>query len=129
MDQKYRRSFFFFGISAVVISITLAGVFLIPSETNYGDAQDIYMEAKQFEYIPRTLNVTVGEHLVINIKSLDVPHGFEIKEFGVRNHVIPVGEYTTIEFTVDKTGNFTFYCTVFCGVGHSDHYGYMVVSA
>jgi len=86
------------------------------------------MEAKQFEYIPSMLNATKGEHLVIHIKSLDVPHGFEIKEFGIRNHVIPVGEYTTIEFTVDKTGTFTFYCTVFCGVGHSDHYGFLVVT-
>lgn len=74
------------------------------------------------------LTVTKGDIVVIKIKNLDVPHGFGLDEFGV-NAVTPPGEITTIKFSASQEGQFTFYCTVFCGTGHPNHKGILIVQA
>ena len=72
------------------------------------------------------LTVTKGDTIVLKIKNLDVPHGFGLDEFGI-NTVTPPGEITTIKFTASQEGQFTFYCTVFCGTGHPKHMGTLIV--
>lgn len=73
------------------------------------------------------LTVTKGDIIVLKIKNLDVPHGFGLDEFGI-NTVTPPGEIT-IRFTATQEGQFTFYCTVFCGTGHPNHKGILIVQA
>ena len=74
------------------------------------------------------LTVTKGDTIVLKIKNLDVPHGFGLDEFGI-NTVTPPGEITTIKFTASQEGQFTFYCTVYCGNGHPNHKGILIVQA
>lgn len=74
------------------------------------------------------LTVTKGDTIVLKIKNLDVPHGFGLDEFGT-NTVTPPGEITTIKFIASQEGQFTFYCTVFCGTGHPNHKGTLIVQA
>ncbi|MGH9909465.1 MAG: cupredoxin domain-containing protein [Nitrososphaerales archaeon] len=74
------------------------------------------------------LTVTKGDTIVLKIKNLDVPHGFGLDEFGI-NTVTTPGEITTIKFTASQEGQFTFYCTVFCGTGHPNHKGTLIVQA
>lgn len=74
------------------------------------------------------LTVTKGDTIVLKIKNLDVPHGFGLDEFGI-NTVTPPVEVTTIKFTASQEGQFTFYCTVFCGTGHPNHKGTLIVQA
>jgi hypothetical protein len=47
--------------------------------------------------------------------------------FGVRGDVIP-GETTRISFTPDKAGVFEYLCDVFCGEGHEDVTGKLIVT-
>lgn len=82
--------------------------------------QDVFNDLK--------LTVTKGDTIVLKIKNLDVPHGFGLDEFGI-NTVTPPGEVTTIKFTANQEGQFTFYCTVFCGTGHPNHKGTLIVQA
>ena len=74
------------------------------------------------------LTVTKGDTIVLKIRNLDVPHGFGLDEFGI-NTVTPPAEVTTIKFTASQEGQFTFYCTVFCGTGHPNHKGTLIVQA
>ncbi len=75
-----------------------------------------------------TIVVHVGEKVILHIRSLDVTHGFAILGYDtVRPVVVSPGDTVTLTFVADKRGTFTFYCTVFCGTGHPDHKGQLVV--
>ena len=63
----------------------------------------------------------------LQIKSIDVTHGFNLPAFGV-NKQLDAGKTTTVEFVVDKKGTFAFSCSVFCGAGHSGMTGKLVVA-
>ena len=62
----------------------------------------------------------------ITATSEDVQHGFAISEYGI-NQTINPGEQTVIEFTADKNGSFTYYCSIFCGMGHRSMKGTLIV--
>lgn len=75
-----------------------------------------------------TISVKKGDVVTLRIKNLDVTHGFGLDEFGI-NETTPPGQVTEIKFTANKEGAFTFYCTVFCGTGHPNHKGTLIVEA
>jgi len=50
--------------------------------------------------------------VVIELRTLDITHGFAIDELNVKAYV-PPGETVTISFVADRLGNFTYYCPVF----------------
>ena len=87
----------------------------------------IEMTAKQWEFEPSTVTVKVRVPVVLRITSVDVKHGFAINEFGVNVQNLEPGEAVDVEFTPDRTGTFTFYCAVFCGSGHANMKGTLVV--
>lgn len=70
--------------------------------------------------------VPQGATIVLHIRNLDVPHGLALEEFGV-NVVTPPDEVTTVTFVASQVGSFCFFCTVFCGPGHPNHVGTLVV--
>lgn len=73
-------------------------------------------------YESPTITVHKGQHVVIELHTLDITHGFAIDEYDIRVY-IPHGETVTVSFTADKVGTFTYYCEVFCGVGHPHMHG------
>lgn len=38
-----------------------------------------------------------------------------------------MGEENAVEFVADKSGTFPFYCNVFCGGGHKEMQGKLIV--
>ena len=58
--------------------------------------------------------------------TLDRGQGFQLREFGVRADVKP-GEVTPVRILPQKTGRFPFECDVFCGSGHEDMSGELIV--
>ena len=89
--------------------------------------REIHITAKKFEFTPDTITLKKGEPVVLVVSSQDRKHGFNLRAFGVRADVNPGGT-TRIRLTPDKTGKFTFSCDVFCGDGHEDMTGTMVVT-
>ncbi|HEY6119900.1 MAG TPA: cupredoxin domain-containing protein, partial [Pyrinomonadaceae bacterium] len=87
----------------------------------------IHITAKKFEFTPDTITLKKGEPVVLVFSSQDRKHGFNLRAFGIRADVNPGGT-ARIQFTPDKTGKFTFSCDVFCGEGHEDMTGTMVVT-
>ena len=88
--------------------------------------KEFTMTAKQFQFEPSTIEVSKGDRVKLVITSLDVPHGFSIPEYGINQRLDP-GKPVTIEFTADKQGSFTAFCSVFCGSGHSNMKGKIIV--
>jgi cytochrome c oxidase subunit 2 len=88
--------------------------------------QVIRMTVKRFEYSVKEITVKKGTPVVIEITSEDRVHGFSLPAFGKRSDVIP-GQVTRVEFTPDKSGSFEYLCDIFCGDGHEDVNGKLVV--
>ncbi len=91
-----------------------------------GAEQVIRLTAKKFEYTPNEITLKKGVPVVLEITSLDRDHGFKVPELGVRADVKP-GETTRVSIVPDRTGRFEFRCDVFCGSGHEDMAGEIVV--
>ena len=88
--------------------------------------KEFKITAKQFQFDPATIEVNKGDKVRLLITSKDVPHGFSIAEYGINVRMDP-GKTTTVEFTANKQGTFTSFCSVFCGSGHSNMKGKLIV--
>ena len=91
-----------------------------------GEVKEFRMTAKQFQFEPSTIEVSKGDKVRLIVTSADVPHGIAIPEYGINERLDP-GKPKTIEFTADKEGTFTAFCSVFCGSGHSNMKGKIIV--
>lgn len=91
-----------------------------------GTVKEFKMTAKQFAFEPATIEVNKGDMVKLIVTSTDVPHGISIPEYGINERLDP-GKPVTIEFTAEKEGTFTAFCSVFCGSGHSGMKGKIIV--
>src|SRR5215470_827428 len=91
-----------------------------------GAEQVIHMTAKRFEYAPSEIKLKKGVPVILEITALDRDHGFKIPDLGIRAD-LKAGEVTRIRIVPDRTGTFVFRCDVFCGSGHEDMSGEIVV--
>ena len=98
----------------------------ISAAAQSGQVKEFKMTAKQFAFEPATIEVSKGDKVRLIVTSTDVPHGIAIPEYGI-NQRLDVGKPVTIEFTADKQGSFTAFCSVFCGSGHSAMKGKIIV--
>lgn len=96
------------------------------SQTNSGDIKEFSIIAKNWEFQPETITVNEGDTVRLSVESVDVTHGISIPEFGINENLEP-GKTTTIEFIADKKGNFPFFCSVYCGSGHGNMRGSLIV--
>ena len=110
-------------MSAMIIS----GLALYVRANALPAEKEIHITAKKFDFTPDTITLKKGEPVVLVVSSKDRKHGFNLRAFGIRADVNP-GETARIRFTPNKTGKFTFSCDVFCGEGHEDMTGTMVVT-
>ena len=113
-------------ISIIILVLGSLGalVYFTPKSSS---TEVIEMTSQQFKYTPSEITVKYGTKVTLKITALDVSHGFQLEEFGIYNVQTPVGQTVSITFTANQRGTFKFYCTVICGVGHSDHFGHLTV--
>jgi cytochrome c oxidase subunit II len=88
--------------------------------------QVVKMTAKRFEYNPSQITLKKGVPVILEITALDRDHGFKIPDLGIRAD-LKSGEVTRVRIVPDRTGTFEFRCDVFCGSGHEDMAGEIVV--
>jgi cytochrome c oxidase subunit 2 len=89
---------------------------------------EISIQASKFQFAPDTVKVKLGQPITFVLTSIDRIHGFKMPEFGVRTDIVPDQE-TRVTITPDKAGSFAFFCDVFCGDGHEDMGGTLMVEA
>lgn len=97
-----------------------------PTATYGETVKEFKMTAKQFAFEPSIIEVNKGDNVRLIVTSVDVPHGIAIPEYEI-NERLDVGKPVTIEFTADKQGTFTAFCSVICGSGHSSMKGKIIV--
>ena len=98
----------------------------ITTTATSSNVKEFKMTAKQFQFEPATIEVNKGDKVRLIVTSTDVPHGIAIPEYGINERLDP-GKPKTIEFTADKQGTFTAFCSVICGAGHLGMKGKLIV--
>ncbi|MFP5263671.1 MAG: DUF5777 family beta-barrel protein [Blastocatellia bacterium] len=116
-------------VSIVTSALILfsAGVCAAGTPEGEQQAREIKVSARKFEFEPKTITVRKGEHVKLVVTSEDVDHGIAIREFGVDEQV-KAKKTKVIDLTPDREGRFQFVCSVFCGDGHPDMVGELVVT-
>ena len=122
MHPLSRRAF-----GALTLSAIAAAAAAVAAQTQ-PQAQLVKLTVKKFEYSPERVTVRKGIPVVIEITSLDRIHGFKLPDFNLRTDVIP-GEVARVSFTPSEEGEFPYLCDVFCGDGHENVTGTLVVKA
>ena len=89
-------------------------------------ANEVSVAASKFEFTPDTVKAKVGQPITFVLTSLDRIHGFKMPEFGIHSDIIPDQE-TRVTITPQKAGSFVFFCDIFCGDGHEDMNGTLIV--
>ena len=87
----------------------------------------IRVVARKFEFVPGEIHVKRGETVTLQFEAPEVPMGFNLADFKLRTDIVP-GKLAALEFRPEKAGSFTFLCDVFCGSGHEDMSGTLIVS-
>lgn len=140
---------------AIVVLLAALGLFVViqyyPSFTSSQRIVEINLVARQWYYDAMIINKTDAlaqaitiktsnsfanttivlmkdDLVIIHYRTEDVPHGFAINGYPeVGPYEVTPGQTVTFQFTADKAGTFIFYCTVFCGPGHPEHRGTLIV--
>ena len=98
--------------------------------TGAGEAPErvVHVVARRFTYSPDVIELQLGVPVVVELTSADRDHGFAVPDLGLRIDVEP-GETARVRLVPSKVGTFAFHCDVFCGSGHEEMAGRIVVSA
>ena len=114
-------------LSLWAVPVLLAGVIGLTGASAASAGEPVIrLTAKKFEYDLRAISLKKGVPVVLELTSSDRVHGFNLPDFAVRGDAVP-GRVTRIRFTPDKTGEFVFFCDVFCGDGHEEMSGTLIV--
>jgi cytochrome c oxidase subunit II len=72
------------------------------------------------------MHLPIGKPVKVLLRSLDVIHDFYVPEFRAKMDLMP-GTVTRFWFTPIRTGTFEILCAGFCGVGHPQMRGNIVI--
>lgn len=106
-----------------LLSIASIGMYVSAQPTE----QVIKVVAKKFDYTPNVIHLKKNVPVVLEFTSEDVVMGFYVPDLKLRTDIIP-GMVTRLRVVPDKVGRFVFVCDIFCGSGHEDMTGAIVVS-
>jgi heme/copper-type cytochrome/quinol oxidase subunit 2 len=118
------------GGSAYTPDITTIYSYLTVKPDFAGDGYD--------KYVPSTIFVNQGDLVYIKVRNTDEhAHGFALPNFGINNETIVGAQNTTsglvptdtyiTAFFANQPGVYEFFCTIYCGPGHDQMIGYLVV--
>lgn len=100
---------------------------LTPSGQMANGVRIVEYDAFQYHFDPDPLVVRAGEKVRLLVASRDVAHGVMIPEIDFSTDILP-GERKPAEFTAPaKPGEYPVFCSVFCGSGHGEMKGRLIV--
>ncbi len=113
-------------IGITIIILIIVGIFIAKSMTGNSikitepEIKEFTVKAYKYGYTPDTITANKGDKVKIKIENTDVPHGIRIPDLGLKDN-------NQIEFIADKTGEFPWYCAVYCGEDHMKMGGKLIV--
>lgn len=92
-----------------------------------GNEQVIKVTAQRFHYTPSEIQISKGQPVVLEFTSVDFVHGFKVPALDLRVD-LPPGRITQVTLKPDKAGVYDFLCDNFCGSGHEEMSGRIIVT-
>ena len=86
---------------------------------------DIYMTASMWRWTP-ILKLKKDTEYTLHLSSVDVNHGFNLKPININFQVVPGYDYG-LKVTPNESGEFLVVCNEFCGIGHHNMVGKIIV--
>jgi cytochrome c oxidase subunit 2 len=78
------------------------------------------------EVLPSEIRVAGRRDRDVYVTSVDVQHGFKIQDTNINMMILP-GQVSKLTHTFDTAGEFPYACTEYCGVGHQNMFGKIIV--
>jgi cytochrome c oxidase subunit 2 len=88
---------------------------------------EAFITAKMWTFAPNEIIIPAGSTIVFYLTSADVVHGFSIERKGVNLMAVP-GAVNTATVTFDKYGTYRIVCHEYCGIGHQNMMGTILVT-
>jgi cytochrome c oxidase subunit 2 len=115
-------------VAAVCIGVTVQGKQAQAPAPAKTKTETVDVAAERFSFTPSEIRTTVGTTLLIRLQSDDTAHGFRIIGTNVNIEIPKRGRgTTTVTFTPEAAGRYTFECSKLCGAGHSFMRGVIIV--
>jgi len=150
--ERYERAWIFFALGMIVVFILLIGYLMVahgstipigagrvdatqvrtqgdfanPRVEQVGNEYVAYVQAFSFGYLPTEIRVKAGHKVTFKITSPDVLHGFHIERTNINAEVIP-GEIAQVSHTFKQPGEYRIICNEYCGIGHANMIGKIIV--
>ncbi len=115
------------GAGAIVINWAATHTLFVPPSVS--EVREIRISAYMWEFYPPKINVKQGEKVSIVMTSLDTIHGLMVNlPNGEMVHGdLKPGEEFRFEFMAEMEGAYFFHCNRYCGIGHTDMRGLIIV--
>lgn len=123
--------------------IIVATVYAVAQEQTPSSPQMVEMTATDYEFMPSSVHVKVGDTVRISVTAKDKEHGIRIKpvakgspegaaaglDIASNENCVKFkkNDTGTIEFTARAPGTYEFECCKLCGFGHGKMKGEIVV--
>jgi cytochrome c oxidase subunit 2 len=113
----------------IVSGLLMLCVLTLPLFSSLAQSSEkvIKVQAKRFSFQPSEIVLKKGVPVVLELTSLDVHHGFNCPDLKLHADIFPE-QTTTLRVIPDKIGTFPFYCDFYCGEGHEDMAGSIIVT-
>lgn len=125
MNARYKTGWALSALCLLVAAFISMNV-AYGSNKNTKQERIIKIVAQRFSFTPNEIVIRTGETVQLEFTSLDFVHGFNVPELKLRAD-LPPGKVTTLHLTAEKAGSYDFICDNFCGAGHEDMGGRIVV--
>jgi len=102
------------------------GAVVADQTTSQNDERVVKIQAMKFAYTPKEIVLKRGQPVILEFTSLDFVHGFRIPDLKIRAD-LPPGKITRVRLTPEVAGTFDFLCDNFCGAGHEEMGGRIIV--
>jgi cytochrome c oxidase subunit II len=89
-------------------------------------ARVVAVEMKKYAVIPAEIRLRQGEDVVLEVRTADVQHGFDVPELGISESVQP-GQIARVKVPTKRTGSFEVKCGIVCGARHDEMNGRLII--
>lgn len=107
--------------------VTTTPPFDNPGLRQVGDNEyEAVMIGQAWQWVPEEITVPKGATVTFIMTTVDVIHGFRVPDTALNAMLIP-GQISQVEATFDEEGTYSVICHEYCGIGHHNMGGRIVV--
>ena len=98
------------------------------TESDESTIEVIELTASNWEFeVTSADEIHEGDTVQIKVTGTQGSHGLKFEDLDVAISSIKSGDTETVEFIAPAAGDYRYYCSIFCGSGHSSMDGILVV--